>query len=809
MDIRLTGTIKKITSNFGIIISESDKVEYFFNSFNIKSEKTLKENDTVTFDLIGNKRGTFDASNIVLKERKKALKNTLKNRFSFLDITDFHLAYELIGAKLKYQLKNIEKFEYPDEVSEEIEFILGVFEDLIHGETPNINDIPIADLNEFEPSNIKSRNHPKYWLHNLDLQDLAIRLIELGKIEPKSSIKKDFTCVWGEWRDNTKQNFNHGYQQGFFQYSYIDKGEVEQTHVYIKPPPKTTWELKKIEQKGHIFYITSAPVNEIAQSSYVPSLPPQLNITETAKRIIDSSYKSNEWQREIDKNRVRKIEQFIDDGANLVANTPMLFVNNSDCVEIRNNKLTINFDSFLKKQIEGEFKGKYIDRKKRDEKDDSGNIIYDDYRPLWLIDGQHRVKGIHRNEFQQSLEIPIIIFPHEFGPQATAKVFAEINTLQKKLNPLHELFMQHRFSIDHINPKRKFKNFRDKTILEATKDGWEKDWLHSRANHYAYEIAALLAKDGTLKDKIQFLSQNNSQNTLVSADQWVNYSRDLFYSKCYKYKSDFAETYIENPSVAESKLSERELFYTEVKNYFDAWVEVSNHDGWEELGKTYTWIPDLKNKGLILRKSHFIILIELYNTVWQKAQDYKIKYHLIGHIKKEEFVKILSVFKWVDWNDRTLINTYSGGGERGRRSLEAWMSDAILNGVISKYDEIHNENPEELMSIPGKGICSYLKSPNIEIKSSLKFPTKNTHVILKSPRPHNARYEATWSVYDKEENLIAEKKSSCQKHLLNTFSTFNLKYISLMDKLDFLIVQVEWKNAHIRTGKNKIILSKT
>ena len=402
----------------------------------------------------------------------------------------------------------------------------------------------------------------------------------------------------------------------------------------------------------------------------------------------------------------------------------------------------------------------------------------------------------------------MIIFPFEFGAQATAKVFAEINTLQKKLNPLHELFMQHRFSIDHVNPKRKFKDFRNKSIVEANKEGWDKDWLHSRANHLAYEIAALLAKEGTLKDKIQFLPQNNSQNVFVSADQWVNYSRDLFYSKCYRYKSDFAEHYIENPSVTESKLPERQLFYFELKNYFDAWVEVCNHDGWEELGKPYTWIADIKNKGLILRKSHFIILIEIYHIVWQKAQDYKIKHHLIGHIKKDEFIIILNVFKWVDWNDRTLINTYSGGGERGRRSLEAWMSDALLNRVSSNYDEIHNDNPEEIMSVAGKGICSYLKTPDIEIKSTLKFPTKNNHVILKSQRPHNARYEATWSVFDKEENLIDEKKSSCQKHLLNSSATFNLKYVSSMEKLDFLTVQVEWKNAHTRTGKSKIIVTK-
>ena len=44
------------------------------------------------------------------------------------------------------------------------------------------------------------------------------------------------------------------------------------------------------------------------------------------------------------------------------------------------------------------------------------------------------------------------------GPDATglARQFAEINTLQEPLPALHELFMQHRFNINHIDPKKKF-----------------------------------------------------------------------------------------------------------------------------------------------------------------------------------------------------------------------------------------------------------------------------------------------------------------------------------------------------------------
>ena len=45
----------------------------------------------------------------------------------------------------------------------------------------------------------------------------------------------------------------------------------------------------------------------------------------------------------------------------------------------------------------------------------------------------------------------------------------------------------------------------------------------------AYEIAAMLAVKGALKDKIQFLPQNDLEKTFVSADQWVNIQRIILF----------------------------------------------------------------------------------------------------------------------------------------------------------------------------------------------------------------------------------------------------------------------------------------
>ena len=114
-------------------------------------------------------------------------------------------------------------------------------------------------INIYEPNNSK-RVDDDYWLHNFNLQEFAIKLIDLGRIEPKKSINKDYEIVWGEWRDKTKQIFKSGYDNKYFDYSYAEPGEISQTHVYSKPPEPTVWDLKEIfNQKVQLFISHQLP----------------------------------------------------------------------------------------------------------------------------------------------------------------------------------------------------------------------------------------------------------------------------------------------------------------------------------------------------------------------------------------------------------------------------------------------------------------------------------------------------------------------------------------------------------------------
>ena len=103
-----------------------------------------------------------------------------------------------------------------------------------------------------------------------------------------------------------------------------------------------------------------------------------------------------------------------------------------------------------------------------------------------------------------------------------------------------------------------------------------------------------------------------------------------------------------------------------MNNYFYAWVETCNHKDWPD--KKDRWIEETRGKALIQRKTHFILLIELYSLVSASALRYKKENKLDGLIKVEEFMEILKPFKWVDWREKEIENTYPGSGEKGRRA---------------------------------------------------------------------------------------------------------------------------------------------
>ena len=559
-----------------------------------------------------------------------------------------------------------------------------------------------------------------------------------------------------EWRLDSEEYLSFGYSDAL-EKTIIKSGGTEVTHLYSGIPPTLMWPIREVVQKGRTFYISSAKVCEIDAACAVPSLPEEMDSSEAGLRILQSNRGHDEWQRRLGGKRITDIRTFIETGNNIIANTPMLFIReNTKAVNIVTDKkgdkfLKIVFANFLKRIP----KAGYIDAI-------AGGA---DYRPIWLIDGQHRIRGMSRSESGKELEVPIIIFPAEFDIHEAAKIFAEINTLQEGLSSLHTLFMQHRFHIPHPNPKRRF----------SPKD-WSSDHPDSeisRANHLIYEAAGYLTSNpgGPLFNRIRILDQNAIRFTVVKADQWVDFGRNWFLRN--------------NPYEEGVCDMDQEQINQEIENYFTAFVETCNHGEWED-GKP-RWSANSKNKGLIQTQSHFQVLIKVFPAIWEKAVGPDVP----TPMPVSAFRKAMEPLKWVDWLDPRLKDTFGGGGEKGRSALRVWIEDAVRNGEQFGIEEVMANRPK---SEAGKGILAPPGETSISIRSDEKWPSPGKPVTLVATRPTNSMLTSYWDIVDSDGNGRTEDATSMAKPNRDE-AEFVLRHAKWMDDVESMDISVTWRNA--------------
>lgn len=585
-------------------------------------------------------------------------------------------------------------------------------------------------------------------------------------------------CMTGKWMDEQDEKWSSPYELGEWNFddaqetdighsdflikTDIPKGGGSAKHHYSQVPDVVSWKLTPMTQKGFTFYIGKAKVSEIDAVCSVPQLPAELNSAETASRVLDPTKGQNQWQRRVIPKRILSIANFIKSPHNIIANSAILYCPSANAVSTQpNGDIKIDFGKFLYQKQDSN----WCDHK--------GNI---DLRPIWLIDGQHRTRGLAQSLDGINLEIPIIYFPPEFNLEKSAKIFAEINTLQVKLSALHTLFMQHRFKIPSPTGKRDFTA------------GWEsgKPELHnSRANHLSYECAAYLASNegGPLYNRIKILDQNSSQFPISQATQWLDFSR-----------SWFSDASIYGPGCPESQ----DEINVEVENYFRAFVNTCNHGEWKD--KKNRWCLKSSPKGLLQRMGPSQALLRIYPTVWMKAKEIESD---IVPIPVKVFEEVLRPLKWVDWLDPRM-KRYSASGEPPRTSLRIWLTTAIIHGECYSEEEVMSDS---LKSKPGRGILAPPGNSKITSVDDKKWPAPGKPVILRVKRPHHARPTSRWLWEDNTgQNRTPPNKQSVQA--TNDTAEVVIRHSAWMNDIDYLEVRVDWDNQFGPPGFGKIKLQK-
>jgi DGQHR domain-containing protein len=583
---------------------------------------------------------------------------------------------------------------------------------------------------------------------------------------------------WGEWRLESAQSLRKadgeplGYSpNGELKSSLVPPGGGATWHIYSSIPENISWPLTHIVQKNVHFLIGKAKVCEIDAVSSVPSLPEAITSSETGERVLNRNLAQNEWQRRVDPKRILAIRDFVDIPKNIVANSALLYCpEGMDSITTENGVVTINFEKFLKGAD-----GMFMDHWMQDDADE----LSSDLRPMWLIDGQHRTRGLSQSEIGSEMEIPIILFTDKFSLNQSAKVFAEINTLQRPLAALHTLFMQHRFEIPTSGGKRDFRQW-DKNDSET----WD-----SRQNSLSYECGAWLSshEGGPLYNRIKILEANQPKFTIIKANSWLDYSRYWFKAQPYGPDCDMTKQQI----------------FQEVENYFQAFVNTCNHNKWPGENPRPRWSPNSNHKGLLQMHSTSRVLLDIYGDVWEKAA--------MGCgeavIPVSRFEEILEPFYWVDWLDGDLLERYHGSGEVPRTALRVWMKAAIQEGVKYNSKQVMSKS---LKSKPGRGILSAPEDSKVEISSPNEWPIdgKNGAVVLISKRPEHALATARWTVTDSQGKEWGPTGGHKVQSKTEGVSTFKLKYGSWMERIDSIKIKVQWSNVNPPAAHDEIKLIK-
>jgi len=567
---------------------------------------------------------------------------------------------------------------------------------------------------------------------------------------------------FGEWEFEDPTEIDIGYSE-FLIKTIIPEGGGSGKHEYSQPPKDITWQLNPIYQKEKVFFIGKAKVSEIDAVCSVPQLPAELDAAESALRVLDSNRGEKEWQRRVDKKRVISIRKFISGSNNLIANSAILYGADNQALEVTGDGLVrISFEKFLSNN-----QGIWCDHKGKK-----------DLRPIWLIDGQHRTRGIAQSK-EVELEIPIIFFPSTFSLNDAAKIFSEINTLQTKLTNLHTLFMQHRFGIPSPKSKRDFRRpWGDNTPENR----------NSRANHLSYECAAFLTsnEESVLFNRIQILDQNSSQFTIIKANQWLDFSRNWF---------------IEGGPYAPGCTESQEMMNEEVNNYFKAFVKTCNHSGWDD-GKD-RWCLKSSPKGLMQRHGPSQVLLKIYPLVHRKAR--RLMQSEEDPIGVDQFITVLEPLTWVDWLDRRMKTNFGGSGEPGRQTLRIWIENAIKNGEMYSKEDVMSE---EIHSEKGKGLLSSPGDSEIINFNELKWPNNTTPVILHAIQPFNTRMTSSWLITDSNgvnrtsqlgnEEILAKQGKAIREIPLQPW----------MKEIDYIDIRVDWVNTISPPGKATLRLEK-
>jgi len=505
-----------------------------------------------------------------------------------------------------------------------------------------------------------------------------------------------------------------GYGGGLLLSSTLLMNDALLSHRYSDIPPSVKLELSSVVQgTGRAekkVYVGNAEARVIDAISSVPHLDPSLGPQEFSEKVFTGNMSDNEWQRVVDVKRIKDIANFIGAEDSYIFNPILLYVDRNSPYLKETKKLNgkgeieISFD-FLLDRKEG-----FVDYVP---KPGQGDV-----RPVKIVDGQHRVRGLAMSERGHLLNLPFVVIVGDDPDEdrgMIAKIFTEINTKSVQIEPLHKLYLMHKFAMEGLTTSDDFS-------LDENGD----PTTESRPQRRAYELALYLCSlDGSpLEDMIEFQrpalkNRRRPYHVCVNSVSWTSTVRKWFTAG--KIYGDWATD---------------DYHREEVLNFFKAFQTICSVSWVDEP----RWSPKKgRGKPLLQFEGPFLSLLELYP---------KVVNNLINQgrnerpLSRDVFEDYLRPLMNVDWLAPEILNSpLKGRTNLNIRHLVLWMETALENGVVRGAEEILDR---EMTSEPGAGIIARPKGVDIEFMTNERWPQGST-VQLRLVYPEHT-LGSSWTV---------------------------------------------------------------
>ena len=430
-------------------------------------------------------------------------------------------------------------------------------------------------------------------------------------------------------------------------------------------------------------FIGAQKVGEIDAVCSVPHLPDYATMAGTASShlanwALNPAAGLQQWQRRPDVKRVHSIKTFVDSSDdNLIVNSLMLYipVGAPGVSVIRNAdeqtaKVIIDPNQFLIRRG-----NEFTDI---EENYTSDAVNFNDLRPIWIVDGQHRTRGMAASYRGFDMSIPLILLEggDEEGKVSltdVAKIFTEINTLAKPLEFEQHHYLAKKFSIPSPSPKTTYGH------PESAES--DRDRKNRRANRMAYELAARLTAEpsGSFENGVQLVSGRSPASAArIPIKKFLEEARKWFLS-------GDGGVY-EDPSIT------MDMIFPEVSAYIDAWMETVNHNDYTHLPNVSRWSPGSQmNKSMLEHNQTTRVVIIRQYPFFRKLLE-----HRNLEINKDSFKSALAPVRGVDWRRDEMENYFVRSGEMAAIWLARWVEQAVLNGVAYTVNEVCDYHPENV-----------------------------------------------------------------------------------------------------------------